>query len=158
VASRLIPLHVIPLTGLDLFASDIETCKHVSASLGSVVIPASERESPSSFVGLNFVFMLCMKLLRNFCLLVALVALLCGCSEKKDASTGLNKQSEETEESKVKKIMETDDFKRLKYYQDKYNDSLNRNNVKDLPRRPGPEGVLKNLMKLCKERGDCPNE
>ena len=30
---------VIPLTGLDLFASDIETCKHVSASLGSVVIP-----------------------------------------------------------------------------------------------------------------------
>lgn len=103
--------------------------------------------------------MLCMKFLRNFCLLsVALVALLCGCSEKKDASTGLNKQSEETEESKVKKIMETDDFKRLKYYQDKYNDSLNRNNVKDLPRRPGPEGVLKNLMKLCKERGDCPNE
>ena len=60
--------------------------------------------------------------------------------------------------AKVKKIMETDDFKRLKYYQDKYNDSLNRNNVKDLPRRPGPEGVLKNLMKLCKERGDCPNE
>jgi len=32
--------------GLDLFASDIETCKHVSASLGFVVIPASERESP----------------------------------------------------------------------------------------------------------------
>ena len=81
-----------------------------------------------------------------------------GCSEKKDASTGLNKQSEETDESKVKKIMETDNFKRLKYDQDKYNDSLNRNNVKDLPRRPGPEGVLKNLMKLCKERGDCPNE
>ena len=39
-------LHVIPLTGLDMFASDIETCKHVSASLGSIVIPASERESP----------------------------------------------------------------------------------------------------------------
>ncbi|WP_295068175.1 hypothetical protein [uncultured Fibrobacter sp.] len=102
--------------------------------------------------------MLYMKFLRNFCLLVALVALLCGCSEKKDASTGLNKQSEETDESKVKKIMEMDNFKRLKYDQDKYNDSLNRNNVKDLPRRPGPEGVLKNLMKLCKERGDCPNE
>ena len=32
-------LLVIPLTGLDLFASDIETCKHVSASLGSFVIP-----------------------------------------------------------------------------------------------------------------------
>ena len=30
---------VIPLTGLDLLASDIETCKHVSASLGSFVIP-----------------------------------------------------------------------------------------------------------------------
>ena len=26
----------IPLTGLDAFASDIETCKHVSASLDSV--------------------------------------------------------------------------------------------------------------------------
>ena len=39
-------LLVIPLTGLDMFASDIETCKHVSASLGSIVIPASERESP----------------------------------------------------------------------------------------------------------------
>ena len=64
----------------------------------------------------------------------------------------------ETEESKIKKIMEMDDFKRLKYNQDKYNDSLNRENVKNLPRRPGPEGVLKNLMKLCKERGDCPNE
>lgn len=64
----------------------------------------------------------------------------------------------ETEEAKVKKIMEKDDFKRLKHNQEKYNDSLNRENVKDLPRRPGPEGVLKNLMKLCKERGDCPNE
>lgn len=63
-----------------------------------------------------------------------------------------------TEEAKVKKIMEKDDFKRLKHNQEKYNDSLNRENVKDLPRRPGPEGVLKNLMKLCKERGDCPNE
>ena len=42
-------LHVIPLTGLDLFASDIETCKHVSASLGSVVIPALGRESPCAF-------------------------------------------------------------------------------------------------------------
>ena len=30
---------VIPLTGFDLLASDIETCKHVSASLGSFVIP-----------------------------------------------------------------------------------------------------------------------
>ncbi|MBP5440960.1 MAG: haloacid dehalogenase, partial [Fibrobacter sp.] len=41
---------VIPLTGLDLFASDIETCKHVSASLGSVVIPGSDRESPKESV------------------------------------------------------------------------------------------------------------
>ena len=32
---------VIPLTGLDLLASDIETCKHVSASLGSFVIPGA---------------------------------------------------------------------------------------------------------------------
>ena len=32
---------VIPLTGLDMFASDIETCKHVSASLGSIVIPVT---------------------------------------------------------------------------------------------------------------------
>ena len=32
----------------DLFASDIETCKHVSASLGSCVIPGSDRESPVS--------------------------------------------------------------------------------------------------------------
>ena len=40
------PEVVIPLTGLDMFASDIETCKHVSASLGSIVIPATERESP----------------------------------------------------------------------------------------------------------------
>ena len=47
-------LLVIPLTGLDMFASDIETCKHVSASLGSIVSPAgacaersrSKRESP----------------------------------------------------------------------------------------------------------------
>ena len=38
---------VIPLTWPDLFASDMETCKHVSASLGSVVIPATERESPA---------------------------------------------------------------------------------------------------------------
>ena len=48
-AFTVIPLRdslVIPLTGLDMFASDIETCKHVSASLGSIVIPASERESP----------------------------------------------------------------------------------------------------------------
>ena len=30
----------------DLFASDIETCMHVSASLGSCVIPGSDRESP----------------------------------------------------------------------------------------------------------------
>ena len=98
-----------------------------------------------------------MKVKSIICAL-SLLVLCMGCSEKKDASTGLNKQSEETDESKVKKIMETDNFKRLKYDQDKYNDSLNRNNVKDLPRRPGPEGVLKNLMKLCKERGDCPNE
>ena len=35
-------LLVIPLKGSDLFASDIETCKHVSASLGSFVIPASK--------------------------------------------------------------------------------------------------------------------
>ena len=41
------PEVVTPLKGFDLFASDIETCKHVSASLGSFVIPASERESPS---------------------------------------------------------------------------------------------------------------
>ena len=32
-------VHVIPLTGHDLFASDIETCEHVSASLGFSVIP-----------------------------------------------------------------------------------------------------------------------
>ena len=42
-----IVFYVSPLAGLDLFASDIETCKHVSASLGSIVIPASERESSS---------------------------------------------------------------------------------------------------------------
>jgi hypothetical protein len=35
------PEVVIPLKGFDLFASDIETCKHVSASLGSFVIPAT---------------------------------------------------------------------------------------------------------------------
>ena len=34
-----IVFYVSPLAGLDLFASDIETCKHVSASLGSYVIP-----------------------------------------------------------------------------------------------------------------------
>ena len=34
----------------DLFASDIETCKHVSASLGSCVIPGSDRESPKESV------------------------------------------------------------------------------------------------------------
>ena len=34
-----IVFYVSPLAGLDLFASDIETCKHVSASLGSFVIP-----------------------------------------------------------------------------------------------------------------------
>ena len=38
----------------DMFASDIETCKHVSASLGSFVIPATERESP--FLGLLVLF------------------------------------------------------------------------------------------------------
>ena len=32
----------------DLFASDIEICKHISASLGFFVIPASERESSLS--------------------------------------------------------------------------------------------------------------
>ena len=37
-----------------MFASDIETCKHVSASLGSFVIPATERESP--FLGLLALF------------------------------------------------------------------------------------------------------
>ena len=34
-----IVFYVSPLAGLDLFASDIETCKHVSASLGFYVIP-----------------------------------------------------------------------------------------------------------------------
>ena len=36
---------VIPLMGLDSFASDIEICKHISASLSSYVIPANEPES-----------------------------------------------------------------------------------------------------------------
>ena len=33
-----------------MFASDIETCKHVSASLGSYVIPATEPESLSKLL------------------------------------------------------------------------------------------------------------
>ena len=42
---------VIPLTGLDEFASDIESCKHVSASLGSFVIPMPKaEESSQSFI------------------------------------------------------------------------------------------------------------
>ena len=42
---------VIPLTGLDEFASDIESCKHVSASLGSFVIPTPKaEESSQSFI------------------------------------------------------------------------------------------------------------
>jgi serine/threonine protein kinase len=44
------PEVVIPLKESDLFASDIETCKHVSASLGSFVIPATERESPFQWI------------------------------------------------------------------------------------------------------------
>lgn len=59
---------------------------------------------------------------------------------------------------RVKRIMETDDFKKLEKEKEKYNDSLKQENVKNVPKRPGPEGVLRNLMKLCKERGDCPNE
>lgn len=59
---------------------------------------------------------------------------------------------------RVKRIMETDDFKKLEKEKEKYNDSLKQENAKNVPKRPGPEGVLRNLMKLCKERGDCPNE
>jgi hypothetical protein len=40
---------VIPLTGLDSFASDIEICVHISASLSFYVIPASEPESKNYF-------------------------------------------------------------------------------------------------------------
>ncbi|SHL13728.1 hypothetical protein SAMN05720487_10893 [Fibrobacter sp. UWT2] len=80
------------------------------------------------------------------------------CVKRNCPSVNVTCEDGETEESKIKKIMETDDFKKLKHRQDKYNDSLNQENVRNLPRRPGPEGVLKNLMKLCKERGNCPNE
>ena len=68
----------------------------VSRLIPLLVIPASERESPLSFVGLNFVFMLCMNFLRNFCLLaVALVALLCGCSESNEDDLKSAKRFEE---------------------------------------------------------------
>ena len=42
---------VIPLTGLDEFASDIESCKHVSASLGSFVIPMPKAEESMRYRG-----------------------------------------------------------------------------------------------------------
>lgn len=80
------------------------------------------------------------------------------CVKRNCPNVNVTCEDDEIEESKIKKIMETDDFKKIKHDQDKYNDSLNQENVRNLPRRPGPEGVLKNLMKLCKERGDCPNE
>lgn len=49
--------------------------------------------------------MLYMKFLRNFCLLaVALVALLCGCSEKKDEPQGLQQTEVSVAESPVKKM------------------------------------------------------
>lgn len=80
------------------------------------------------------------------------------CVKRNCPNVNVTCEDDEMEESKIKKIMETDDFKKIKHDQDKYNDSLNQENVRNLPRRPGPEGVLKNLMKLCKERGDCPNE
>ena len=51
-----------------------------------------------------------------------------------------------------------DDFKKLKHEQDRYNDSLNDANVKNIPRRPGPEGVLRKLVETCKEKGNCPHE
>ncbi len=41
---------VIPLMGLDSFASDIEICKHISASLSSYVIPALSRNLELNFV------------------------------------------------------------------------------------------------------------
>jgi hypothetical protein len=42
---------VIPLTGLDEFASDIESCKHDSASLGSFVIPTPKAEESMRYRG-----------------------------------------------------------------------------------------------------------
>lgn len=112
--------------------------------------------------------------------MMALAVFFAGCSEKKEEP--LNWQTEvqpaiknpldssqymegkkenkldSIDELKIKKIMETDDFKKLKHEQDRYNDSLNDANVKNVPRRPGPEGVLRKLVETCKEKGNCPHE
>jgi len=109
-----------------------------------------------------------------------LAAFFAGCSEKKDDT--LSRQQEKLpgvkipldssqymmgkkenkldsiDELRIKKIMETDDFKKIKHEQDRYNDSLNEANVKNVPRRPGPEGVLRKLVETCKEKGNCPHE
>lgn len=61
-------------------------------------------------------------------------------------------------EMKIKKEMEKEAFKKLKKEQDRFNDSLARLGKRAGPRQPGPEGVLRNLMIMCKERGDCPHE
>jgi hypothetical protein len=61
-------------------------------------------------------------------------------------------------EMKIKKEMEKEAFKNLKKEQDRFNDSLARLGKRTGPRQPGPEGVLRNLMIMCKERGDCPHE
>ena len=54
--------------------------------------------------------------------------------------------------------METDEFKKIKHEQDRYNDSLDRLGKRSGPRRPGPEGVLRKLVETCKEKGNCPHE
>ena len=61
-------------------------------------------------------------------------------------------------EMKIEKEMEKEAFKNLKKEQNRYNDSLARLDKRTGPRQPGPEGVLRNLMIKCKERGDCPHE
>jgi len=48
---------VIPLTWPDLFASDIETCKHVSASLGSVVIPLTGLDCCGSAIRMSILIL-----------------------------------------------------------------------------------------------------
>lgn len=122
---------------------------------------------------------------NNFLFFMAVLALFCaGCSEKNeepqsqqqlnqpviqkkpviplDSSQYMEGKKENKldsiDELKIKKIMETDDFKKLKHEQDRYNDSLNDANVKNIPRRPGPEGVLRKLVEMCKEKGNCPHE
>lgn len=80
------------------------------------------------------------------------------CELKNLGTTDKDKKMDSLIEERVRDAMAKEPFKAMVEEQKKFNDSLDLRKDRNTPHKPGPEGVLRKLIRDCIEKGTCTDE